>query len=387
MGSLIVSGCSTSMVGALQDEVFYMLSFKAARCTLDKVGLNHGDLDFIILASYDALDGRMISNMYAGMASGGFLKYESRIPEDGTLALAYADALISGNMVDLGLVVGYSALESDISTVSLYSLDPFIYRPIGLNHIIQWALFNSSYINMSKMDFGEWESLASHIVSLNRSAGARNPRAHLREGISPDEVMKSRFVVWPLRELHIAPETRGAVALLLASREASRKYMLDEAVEIASVRWYTESYYITYDKLASPIPSLVKAARDAFKEAKIDDVKVIDLYEISDVTPAHYLAVLESLGIAPPGRAREALMKGDIGPDASIIVNRSGGSISTNPYPASGLYKVYEAYLQLTNNAGPLQVEGARVALVHGYTYIAGLAGQAHSIVILKGSV
>ncbi len=373
------------MTGPTRDDPFYMLAFRAVRCVLEKTALNPGDLDFVILASYDALDGRMISNMYSGMSSGGFLKYESRVSDDGTLAVAYADALIRSNMADLGLVVGYSSLEGDMTSISLLTMDPFIYRPLGLNYLAQLALHASGYIGKLGIDAEQWDLVASSIVSMNRAAGARNPRAHLREPVDAGSVMSSDFIAWPLRESYVAPETRGAIALLLASREAARKHMLDETAEVAAIRWYTDSYYFGYNKLLYAIPPLARAAREAYRDVGIEDPRSISLYEVSDVTPAHYLMELEALGLAPPGRAIKLVMRGDVSPDAGLIVNRSGGSVSTNPYPASGILKVYEAYLQLTGRAGPIQLDQAETALVHGYSYISGIMGQTHSVVILRG--
>ena len=385
-GSLIVSGCSTPMTGPSRDEAFYMLAFRAVSCALERASLDPGDVDFAILSSYDALDGRMISNMYSGMASAGFLKYESRVSDDGTLALAYADALIRGNKADIGLVVGYSPREADTALLSLMTMDPFIYRPVGLNHLVQLALQASSYIGRLGLTSELWDLIAASIVSMERSAASRNPRAHLRAPLEAGEAIQGDYVVWPLRRDYIPPETRGAVALVVASREAARKHMLDRAVEVKAIRWYTDSYYLGYSKLLYALPPLARAAREAYRDADIGDPKSgIDLYEISDVTPAHYLMELEALGVAPPGRAARLLERGDVGPEAPIVVNRSGGSLSTDPYPASGLLKVYEAYLQLTGDAGPLQLEKAERALVHGYSYLSGFMGQTHSVVILEG--
>ena len=380
---LIAGGCATPMTDPVPEEVFYMLPFRAAKCLLDSLGLDPGILDFVILSSYDVLDGRMISNMYAAMASGAFLKYESRVSEDGTLALAYADALIRSNEADIGLVVGYAAQETDMAYASTLIMDPFIYRLLGTNYLAQLALQAAAYINrLGIMEY--WDLIAGQIVSMDRRAGAANPRAHLRSPVDAGEVLDWELIVWPLRENMVPPRTRGAVALLLTSQEAAKKYMLEDTVEVAAIRWYTDSYYFGYNKLLYYLAPLARAAREAFRDAGLDPGKV-DLYELSDVTPAHYLMELEALGVAPPGRAARLLQKGEVGPDAPIVVNRSGGSLSTDPYPATGLLKVFEAYLQLLGKAGPIQVDSPRTAVIHGFSYISGVMAQTHSVVVLTG--
>lgn len=380
--TLIVGGCATPMGDPEHDEIFYMLPFKAVRCLLDSTGLTPGDVDFVILSSYDVMDGRMISNMYTAMASAGFLKYESRVSDDGTLALAYADVLIRGNKYDLGIVVGYTARETDYTVASNLILDPFIYRPVGLNHVTQLALQAAAYLNRIGIT-DLWDVIAGQIVAMNRTAASRNPRAHLRESVDAGSVLDWETIVWPLRENMIPPDTAGAVALLVASREAAKKLMLDHAVEVKAIRWYTDSYYMGYNKLLFALPPLARAAREAIRDAGVDDIRRISLFEISDVTPAHYLMELEALGLAPPGRGARLLQRGEVGPDAPFVVNRSGGSLSTDPYPATGLLKVYEAYLQILGLAGPIQVENVSNAIVHGFSYISGVMSQTHSVVVL----
>lgn len=385
--TMILGGCVTEMRDPEpKDEAFYMLPFRAAKCVLDSYSLDPGDIDFVVSTGYDIVDGRMISNMYSGMASGGFLKYESRIADDGTLALAYADALIRSYEGELGLVVGYAAQEVDLSLASLQTLDPFVYRPVGINYIVQFAMQASAYLNQFRL-LSKWDELASTIVVGDRRAASLNPRAHLKGGLTREELAREDYIVWPLRKSMVPPMTRGAVALLVGDESAARQLMLDTGVEVKSIRWFTDSYYFGFNKQLTMILPLARAAREAYVEANVSNpLKEIDFYEISDVTPAHYMMELEALGLSKIGGSSRLVESGEVGPDSPIIVNRSGGSLSTDPYPAGGLLKVYEAYLQLTGKAGPVQIKGSlRRGLVHGYSYISGFMGQTHSVVILEG--
>jgi len=383
---MILGGCVTQMEDPdSRKDTFYMIPFKAVRCVLNNNSIDPKDIDFVILSSYDLIDGRMISNMYSGMSSGGFLKYESKVSDDGTLALAYADSLIRSYEGELGLVVSYATQEVDQSLVSLQTLDPFIYRPIGIDYIAQFALQATTYLNQFKL-MAKWDDLASTILINDRKAAMNNPRAHIRKSLDKEEITKDDYVVWPLRKNMIPPRSRGAVALLVGNEPAARERMLDATVAIKSIRWYTDSYYFGLSKQFPIILPLAKAAREAYLEAKIfNPLKDISFYEISDVTPAHYMMEIEALGLSKIGSSWQLISSGDIGPDSSIIVNKSGGSLSTDPYPAGGLLKTYEAYLQLIGNAGPNQIDGSiKTALVHGYSYISGIMGQTHSVVILE---
>jgi acetyl-CoA C-acetyltransferase len=64
-----------------------------------------------------------------------------------------------------------------------------------------------------------------------------------------------------------------------------------------------------------------------------------------------------------------------------LPVNPSGGMLSSNPYIAVGLFRIAEATLQVTNQAGSRQVSGAKTALAHG---MSGICGQSNTVIILS---
>jgi acetyl-CoA acetyltransferase len=59
---------------------------------------------------------------------------------------------------------------------------------------------------------------------------------------------------------------------------------------------------------------------------------------------------------------REALGLGD-----DVVVNPTGGVLSTNPIGASGMLRFAEAALQVRGRASEHQVDGARLAPGHAY--------------------
>jgi acetyl-CoA C-acetyltransferase len=63
-----------------------------------------------------------------------------------------------------------------------------------------------------------------------------------------------------------------------------------------------------------------------------------------------------------------------------LPVNPSGGALSSNPVGATSLIRIAEAALQVTNQAGERQVEGASVGLAQ----CSGGSVQFGCVVILK---
>ena len=380
----ILGGYASDMSDFNANEQFYELPFVAVRKALDNLGLEKGDIDFAIISGYDHIDGRMISNMYTSMSGGGFLKYESRVSEDSTLALAYAYMKILSGESDIGVVVSYAAQETDLVYASNIIFDPLYYRPIGMNHLAALALQSSSYLYKTKL-LEYSDIIASHIVSMNRKAGAKNPRSHLKKPLEPSDVVESEYVIWPLRETMVPPYTRGTVALIVGEEEVAKRFGLEKPIYIDSIAWSADNYYLGSKPLYILLP-LMKASREAFKKGNVKKAEDIDLFEISDVTPFHYLMELEALGLSPSGMGAKLLDKDEIGPyNKRFNVNPSGGSLSTDPYPATGLLKVYESYLQLIGKAGSVQLNNVEKAVVHGYSYISGASVATHSLVLLSG--
>ena len=92
----------------------------------------------------------------------------------------------------------------------------------------------------------------------------------------------------------------------------------------------------------------------------------LDVVECQDTDAARELLAYEELGLCEPGGAGALLDQGATALGGRLPVNPSGGLLSKGePLGASGLGQVVELVRQLRGDAGPRQVEGARVALAH----------------------
>ena len=103
----------------------------------------------------------------------------------------------------------------------------------------------------------------------------------------------------------------------------------------------------------------------AYEEAGIgpDD---LDLVECQDTDVASELLAYRDLLLCAAGEEAKLLRSGDTTLGGRIPVNPSGGLLSKGePLGASGLGQLHELVTQLRGQAGPRQVEGARVGLSH----------------------
>lgn len=352
--------------------IFYEMCFRAAKNALDAVGLSRADIG--VEASYDALDGRMISNMYTSTASGNYLRDDSRVSEDGTMALAYAWMKIMSGDAETAIVVGYGNREGDSASISNLVFDPLFYRPIALTYQTGLAMQAHRYAHLNDVT----EDIAAEIVAKNRLAGTRNPRAHLKSKVRVEDVLASNFTTWPLRRLMLPPDTGGAVAIVLSSEVLARR-LTETPIWITGLAWMCDGYYVGGKELGQ-LRALKEAASRAYKMAGIGNpLREIRLFELFDVTPYHEMMAYEALGIAEEGSAKRVVKEKLTDPfEGGVPVNASGGTVSTDPYPGTGLLKIAEAYHRMTEAK-----ENFEKALVHGFSYLSGISAQTHCVIIL----
>lgn len=92
----------------------------------------------------------------------------------------------------------------------------------------------------------------------------------------------------------------------------------------------------------------------------------VDVVELHDCFTTNELLSYEALGLCPEGGAERFIRCGDNTHGGKVVTNPSGGLLSKgHPLGATGLAQCAELVWQLRGNAGPRQVEGARIALQH----------------------
>ncbi|MBF6558415.1 MAG: thiolase family protein [Acidimicrobiales bacterium] len=185
-----------------------------------------------------------------------------------------------------------------------------------------------------------------------RRHGALNPNAQFQTEVTVDEVLESNPIVWPLTRLMCSSFTDGAAAVVLSSTPRSG------APHIRSTTIRSGNGDIDYHE------RMTEAGAAAWDDAGIDPADV-DVIELHDATSPEELYALESLGFYKPGDAGPATVAGETSLGGrGVTVNTSGGLVARgHPLGATGIAQVVELSAQLRNEAGPRQVEGARLAV------------------------
>lgn len=355
--------------------------FDVVKEALGNAGILREKVDTVVTASSDFLDGRTISNVFLSMATGAYLKDESKVEEDGAMALHYALMRILSGTHDVAIVEAHTmGWTFNPHQVSFYMLDPLFDRQIGLlNDISASAIQARMY--MDSYDVTE-EHLAMVAVK-NLTNSASNPHAHRKmPDVSVEEVLNSKLYYDPLRELMISPVSDGCCALILASEEKARE-ITDKPVWIKGVGFCADGYL--RDRDLKCMTSLKKAAESAYKMAGIEDpFREIDVAEVTERYAHEELMIYEALGFAREGKGKILLEDGVTDKFGEMPVNPSGGALGADPICATGLIRVVECAKQLRGEANGYQIPDAKLALAHGQF---GVLAQKNIVFILGSEV
>ena len=208
--------------------------------------------------------------------------------------------------------------------------------------------------------YGTTREQMAQVSVKNHIHGSLNPYAQFQKKFTVEEVLNSPMIADPLTLYSCCPNSDGAAALVLCSKEKIRRSN-GRAIRIAASVLTTGTYVNQRDITNWNVE--IRAAEQAYKMASLgpedlDVVEVHDAFTICEII--HY----EGLGLCPLGEGGRLLDEGATELGGRIPVNPSGGLLSKgHPVGASGVAQVVEIVWHLRGQAGERQVEGARVGL------------------------
>lgn len=217
--------------------------------------------------------------------------------------------------------------------------------------------------NRHMAEFGTTAEQLAQIAVDTRTWATRNPRAHLRDPITVDDVLGSGYLAEPMHKLECCLVTDGAAAIVVTSAEKaatlskSAAYLLG-AASAASHAMISQMPDLTVTPGAVSGPA-------AFGTAGLtpEDVDVVELYDSFTIT---VLLALEDLGFCKKGEGGPYAGSGALAPGGALPGQTTGGGLAYTHPGAFGSFLLVEATRQLRGECEERQVAGANVALAHG---------------------
>lgn len=200
----------------------------------------------------------------------------------------------------------------------------------------------------------------------NHKAGMTNPYSQYKTEVTVADIMASPMIADPITVLQCTPQSDGAAAVILCTKEYFEKHNKKSSrkpVKLAgSVISVSGAQDASYDPLA--LRSLIEGAKSACDMAGVDAAKDINLVELHDAFSGEELAAYEMLGLCKPGEGVAFARSGAAELGGRCPVNPSGGLLSMgHPLGASGVRAVVDVTRQLWGEAGVNQVPGAKVGM------------------------
>lgn len=367
MTAVEIAGVGVHPFGRFEDRTVTDLGVTAVRHALAEAGKPRIDAAFCgtayagvaaghkVLAEL-ALTGPPIVDIEAGCASGG-------------AALQLAAGAIAAGQFDCVLVFGMEKMPKGMIRSSFFA--PW-QEQTGLNATPAYFALRAQRL---LREAGLTKEELAAVCVKNRRHGAHNPNAMYRGEVTVDGVLASRLVCEPLHLWMLCSPNEGAAAVVLrrADRDAGVGSGGAPRVRLASAALRShlpgsvldESTPLAGIDDADITPPSTLAATDAYEAAGLGP-EDLDVVECQDTDAARELLAWQELGLSEAGEQSKHLADGTFELGGRLPVNTSGGLLSKGePLGASALGQVVELTHQLRGEAGPRQVDGARVGLAH----------------------
>lgn len=330
----------------------------AARRALEDAGIGWRDVQFAVGGSADAGWADSLVNEL-GLTGLPFLNVTNGCAT-GASVLQTASALIESGRYDVGMAVGF-----DKHPRGAFRMNPeewglgSWYGETGLALTTQ---FFATKIKRYMHDYQIGDDALVRVAEKNFRNGAKNPMSWRRQALSYEEIAGSAMVSDPLRKYMFCSPAEGAVALILCSESAAKRFD-PPAITLASVAFATRSYG-TFEVLSPCLaPTITEsptafASREAFETAGVAPSDVA-LAQLQDTDSGSEIMHMAECGFCAHGEQERMIASGETEISGRLPINTDGGCMANGePVGASGLRQIYENALQLRGEAGPRQVGG-----------------------------
>ena len=278
-------------------------------------------------------------------------------------AFRHAVMEIAAGVSDVMLVGGAERVlnvpTAESTEYFAYASDAIWEQTLGLTFPGVFALIARAHMEK----YGTTEEQMAAVAVKNHKHGTLNPKAQFQKAITVEQVLQSAYIADPLKLFDCCPFTDGGAAVVLASEEVARKRT--RAVRVLASAAASDWMLLGDKRDLARVPATERAAAAAYSQAGLRPADV-DVVELHDCFTIAEIVATEGLGLFEPGAGGRAAAEGRTSLGGAIPVNPSGGlKAKGHPIGATGAAQIAEIVTQLRGEAGPRQVDEARVGLTH----------------------
>ena len=225
-----------------------------------------------------------------------------------------------------------------------------------------FAQLASAYAAKHGVDLKDLKRAMAHVSIKSHDNGSLNPKAHLRNRITEEDVFKAPTIAAPLGLYDCCGVSDGAACAILTTPELARA--LKPNAEIISIKALDssvskgeEASFQQWD--GASIATARRASALAYASANVTNPREqIHMAEVHDCFSITEAVLMEDLGFSQTGRMVNDILDGVFDRQGKLPVQVDGGlKCFGHPIGASGLRMVYEIYQQLIGQAGDRQLQ------------------------------
>lgn len=375
----IVGAGVTPFKGTWREKTYYELAQMATREAVKDAKMEIQDVDAAFYGIYNDIFERTAIPEHAihgllGMQN----KFGIRITTGGATGaytMSAAHAYLAAGRFKTALVLGVEKATDcfDFSSMSAtpeviksigWSGDSFFEQPIGWSASDSYAEVVLAYMDEHPQDLKP-EITAQISAQLSQQVLPNKFAQRQFDQVSAEEVLNSRLVAYPFRELEICVYSEGAAALIMAEEETAKAISRNSGRPVVWITGVGEANEHSFagknQKDMSRIMSDYYASHRAYEMAGVKDpTKSLDIVELHDAF-VHQLEIsMAEFGLVPLGRADSLIEDGLMTPKNRYVVNPCGGLVYCgHAVGASNIMSAWSARNELIKRQ-------LKTALVHG---------------------
>jgi acetyl-CoA acetyltransferase len=380
-GVVLVAPVSVPYVRYTNETAHWWIA-RALREVLKIIEMAPQDLDGLSVSSFTlAPDTPVGLTQHLGISP----RWLDTVPMGGASGVAAmrraARAVQCGDVDVVACVAGdtnrIDSFRNLLSAFSRFSMDAtFPYGFGGPN--ASFALLQDAYTHKygaTREDFGR-------IAVSQRANALMNPQAIMKKPLSLEQYMEGRMISDPISLFDCVMPCAGSEAFVLMHEDMAVAKGLPFArisATIERTNAFPDDPMQLRGGWAVDIDELWNMAGHGPSD--------IDVLQTYDDYPVICMMQFEDLGFCAKGEGPEFVRRHDLTIGGDFPHNTSGGQLSVGQAGAAGGYLgLVEAIRQVTQTAGPTQVEGAKRAVVSGFGVINYDRGLCSGAAIIEGA-
>lgn len=363
----VIVGWSHTLFGKLAEPDVESLIARVSRSALDHAQVAPEDVDYVTVGVFN--NGLTPQGFEGGLVSLGepSLRFTPAIHVENACATGSAAIHTAMNFIESGrgrlaLVIGAEKMTAIPSRQVPSVLLSGCYRkeednPNGFAGI--FGRIAECYFQRH----GDHREEMAMIASKNHCNGVNNPYAHVQKALNVEFCNTTSehnpLVAGPLRRTDCSMVSDGAAALVLADEETAGS--LQRAISFRARTHVNDML-----PLSRRDPIAFEGARGAWDKARkeagilLDDLSLVETHDCFTVAE---MIEYEAMGLARPGEGWKVIREGITHKDGRLPVNPSGGlKAKGHPLGATGVSQHIMAAMQLTGEAGAMQIPNASLA-------------------------